>query len=157
MANATVITITDSIVKMSVGDTEPPDWDAATGVETFSCQVATAAINATPNLADVPATFCQPATQVPAASSYEVAITALQDWTDVAGLSMFLFDNETKLGWVQLSIPTNDVGDAIAVATAQVRFVAGSFGGEAGTPLQFDVVLPVQGRPAIAQATVPTP
>jgi hypothetical protein len=67
---------------------------------------------------------------------------------------MFLFTNDTKEGWVQLSIPTQDTGDLIAVAVAHVRFVAGSFAGEAGTPLLFDVVLPVQEKPAISQATV---
>jgi hypothetical protein len=115
--------------------------------------VTTAQVNATPNLQEVPATFCQAATQVPAATSYELALSGLQDWTVADGLSMFLFDNDTKEGWVQVSMPTQDVGDAIATAECHVRYVAGSFGGPAGSPLTFDVVLPCQEKPTIVAGT----
>jgi hypothetical protein len=154
MAGATILTITDAVCLFALGDTEPADWtDVA--VEAFTCQVTTAQINATPNLNEVPATWCQPATQVPAATSYALDLAGLQDWTVAAGLSMFLLANDAKPGWVQLSMPTQDPGDPIATATVQVRYVAGSFGGAAGAPLTFEASFPVQGKPDVVAGTVP--
>lgn len=149
---ATQITITDALARFALGPTVPPDWTAGT-VEAFSCQVTTAQINATPNLVEVPATWCQGATQTAAASSFELALSGLQDWTVADGLSMFLWENDTREGWVQLSIPTSETGDPIAVAVCHVRFVAGSFGGAAGSPLTFDATFPCQEKPTITPGT----
>lgn len=151
MAAPTVITITDAVLMLgdTLADVTPP---SGTG-EDFSCQVSSGAINATPNLNDVPATFCAPASQAPAATGFELALTWLQDWTAPGGgLSMYAFANDTETKYFSLSL--TDATEPIA--TGQVRIVAGSFGGDAGTPLTTDVTWPIVGKPTItAPASVP--
>jgi len=113
----------------------------------YSCQVSSAAINGTPNLNDVPATFCAPAAQVPAATSWELVLTFLQDWTDPDGLSFFLFDNDTAEADFSVSLV-----DALApVATGTCRLVAGPYGGDAGVPAVGTVNLPCQDKPTITK------
>ena len=150
MSAPTVITITNG--KLTLADTQA---DLVAGGESFECQVTEASINATPNLQTVPATFCEPESQAPAATGYELAITWLQDWTLAAGgLSMYAFENDTKTKWFSLTLEgAND-----PVATGQVRLVAGSFGGPAGTPLTATATWPLAGKPNITPGTaVPAP
>lgn len=148
---AVVLTITDADCLFALGATEPPDW--TTGGEDFRCQVTKAQLVAAPELADVPATFCQAATQVPGVTGYTLELSGLQDWTEADGLSMFLFTNDAAEGWVKVTLPTKASGAKTASVIAHVRFVAGAFGGEAGTPLTFDATFPVQGKPDVTQAT----
>src|SRR5262245_1287439 len=97
MADPTVIIITDATLKL--GDSETEVGTGGTGVG-FECQTTSAAINATPNLQTVPATFCSPASQAPAATGFELAVTWLQDWTAPGGgLSKYAFDNDTLTKW----------------------------------------------------------
>jgi hypothetical protein len=143
MSAPTVIVITDGT--LTLADTEV---DLATGVG-FECQVTEAAINATPNLQTVPATFCEPESQSPAATGYELAITWLQDWTAPGGgLSNYAFINDTETKWFSLTLE----GAVAPIATGQVRLVAGSFGGAAGTPLTSTATWPLASKPTI---TVP--
>ena len=148
---ATVLTITDADVLFHAGETAPTDWLTA---DNFQCQVVTARVNATANLAEVAATFCQGATQTPGLSSFEVELSGLQDWTVADGLSMFLFDNDGLPGWMKITLPNKEPGSAQASIVCKVGFVAGSFGGEAGTALTFEAgPFPVQGKPAVTQGT----
>jgi hypothetical protein len=149
MANPVVITITDAILRL--GATE------ATAVN-YECQVTEASINASPNLQDVPATFCAPSSQAPAATSYELAVTWLQDWTaDDGGLSNWAFLNDAKEMYFELSmLPAVGGPPAVApppLASGQVRIVAGSFGGAAGTPLTANATWPIIGKPTIEVPT----
>jgi len=144
---ATIMTITKATVKFALGATEPVDWSTE---EDFSCQVQTASVDATDNVQDVDATWCQGPTQTVAEPSFTVNLTGLQDWTQANGLSMFLFTNRTLEGWVQLIMPNTDVAPT-AVAVCHVRFTPGSFGGAAGTPLTFTAALPCQGTPDFTQ------
>jgi hypothetical protein len=140
MSDPVVIVVTDGVLKLA---------DDAAGLatgESFECQVSSAAINAAPNLQSVPATFCAPASQVPAATSFELAITWLQDWTSAGGgLSMYAFDNDTLTKAFSLSL----TADTEPVATGLVRIVAGSYGGDAGTPLTTSVTWPLVNKPTI--------
>jgi hypothetical protein len=141
--SSTVIVVTNASLKLA--DTEA---GLTAGVD-YQCQVTEAAINASPNLQTVPATFCGPETQVPAATAYELAVTWLQDWTAPGGgLSKYAFDNDTLEKWFSLTL--NDQTEPIA--TGRIRLVAGSFGGPAGTPLTADATWPIQGKPTITTA-----
>lgn len=145
MSAPTVITITDGVLILA-----DDEAGLATGLG-FECQVTEAAINATPNLQTVAATWCAPESQSPAATGYELAITWLQDWTAAGGgLSMYAFENDTQTKWFSMQL---DADIATTVATGEVRLVAGSYGGAAGTPLTATATWPLAAKPTI---TVPT-
>jgi len=144
MAAPTVIVITDGSLKLA------DDEAGLVSGEEFECQVTEASINAVPNLETVPATFCSPEAQAPAATGYTLAVTWLQDWTDPGGgLSGYAYTNDTELKWFELKLDKDDV---TPVATGQVRLVAGSFGGAAGIPLPASAEWPCQGKPDITMA-----
>jgi hypothetical protein len=146
MADPTVIIITNAILKL--GDTLADVGDTGTGVA-YECQTTSAAINATPNLQTVPATFCAPASQAPAATGFELAITWLQDWTvPGGGLSKYAFDHDTESKYFSLSLDS----DSEPLATGQVRVVAGSYGGDAGVPLTATSTWPCVNKPTIEVA-----
>jgi len=147
MAEPTVIIITNAMLLL--GDTAA-DVDPTTPLgEAFECATTSAAINATPNLQTVPATFCAPASQAPAATGFELAISWLQDWTAPGGgLSMYAYENDTLLKYFALTLdPTQP-----PLATGTVRIVAGAYGGDAGVPLVTTATWPLPTKPTI---TVP--
>jgi hypothetical protein len=145
MSAPTVITITDGL--LTLADDEA---GLATGTG-YECQVTEASINATPNLQTVPATFCSPESQSPAATGFELAVTWLQDWTAPGGgLSNFAFLHDTELQWFSLSL---DADNSSVVCVGQLRLVAGAYGGAAGTPLTATATWPLAGKPDI---TVPS-
>jgi hypothetical protein len=148
MPAPTVITVTDGVLTLAVDEAS-----LATGIG-YECQVTEASINATPNLQTVPATFCAPESQTPAATGFELAVSWLQDWTAPGGgLSKFAFDHDTELFWFSLSL---DADDAATLATGQVRLVAGAYGGAAGTPLVTTATWPLAAKPDItAPAAAP--
>lgn len=141
MSAPTVITITDGVLLLA--DTEA---GLATGIG-YECQVTEASINATPNLQTVPATFCAPESQVPAATGFELAVTWLQDWSAPGGgLSNFAFIHDTEEKWFSLAL---DADLDTVLATGQVRLVAGAYGGAAGTPLTATATWPLATKPTI--------
>ena len=144
MPAPTVIVITDGSLLLA-------DDEAGLALgEAFECQVTEASINAVPNLETVPATFCAPESQSPAATGYTLAITWLQDWTAPGGgLSGYAFTNDTEEKWFELKLDKDDVEP---VATGQVRIVAGAFGGAAGIPLPASAEWPLAGKPDITMA-----
>lgn len=120
----------------------------------FTCQVSQAALTPTANTVDVPATFCAPASQAAAASSWALDLVLLQDWGDVASASMFLFDNDAQV--VDFKVDGIGISGSPMQATGQCTVVAGAFGGEAGIPLEATVSLPILGKPVIAAGTLVT-
>jgi hypothetical protein len=145
VSDPVVIIVTNGILKLA-----DDEASLATGTA-FECQTTSAAINAAPNLQTVPATFCAPASQAPAATGFELAISWLQDWTAPGGgLSKYAFDNDTLTKAFSLQLTE----DAEPVATGQVRVVAGAYGGDAGTPLVSSTTWPLVNRPTI---TAPAP
>jgi len=115
----------------------------------YSCQVTRAEITATSNTTTttVPATFCQPASEasVPVASTFQLNLDALQDWTVLNGLSAFLFKNDAREVAFALYLQGADEPSATGVIIAQ----AGGFGGTPGEPLVASVTLNIQGYPDI--------
>lgn len=149
MSAPTVITITNGLVKFA------DDEAGLTTGEAFECQVTEASINATPNLQTVPATWCAPESQTPAATGFELAVTWLQDWTAPGGgLSMYAFENDTNTKWFSMQL---DKDDDTTVATGQVRVVAGAYGGAAGTPLTATATWPLAAKPSIVVPSPSTP
>jgi len=138
--SATVIVVTDATVQFG---------DVATGVD-YACQVTKAELVATPNLQTVPATGCQPETQVPAATGYTLDLEWLQDWGATDSLSQYLYDNETTEADFSVVLVNGDA--LVPVASGTVRLVPGSYGGQFGTPLLATASLPVQGKPVIGPA-----
>lgn len=113
----------------------------------WDCQTVGAVLTANANLQTVPATFCSPESQTPAATGYQLDLTILQDWTDPDGICWFAFDHDTEeVSW-ELSLDTGEGTPADAFMHGTARVVALGFGGEAGTPLQSTVTWPVIGKP----------
>lgn len=147
-----VMMITDSVVKMAVGATEPVDWAT---VDAFSCQVTEASINAQAMTVTVPDTYCEGETDENKLSKWSVTLAGLQDWNaDTDSVSMFLFDNDAAAGWLQIVIPRQGSGEDIATATVPVTFAAGTFSGPAGQPLVFSTTLACKAKPTIVKSTV---
>jgi len=115
----------------------------------FGCQITSGALNASPNVTqiDVPASWCEPATSTPSVgvTSYTLDVTFLQDPDVVAGISRFLFENDTRLAYFMMGLDGGDPPRAIGTC----RVVAGSFGGEGRVTLTATVSLPVDGKPSI--------
>jgi len=123
------------------------DYD--TGAATWSCQVTSGALTATPNVTttEVPATFCEAAQSIPqpAQTSFSVDVSALQDVNVMAGLNRFLFENDTDECYFYLGLDDGNPPRVIG----RCRAVAGAIGGAARTSLTFDVSLPVSRKPDI--------
>lgn len=140
MAAPTVLVITNAKLALAADEASLPT------APDYSCQVVMASINATPNLQDVPATFCAPAGQTAGQTGYVLAVTWLQDWTAPGGgLSGYAYTNDAEQ--VFFSLTLNE--DVEPVATGSLILTAGSYGGEAGVPLQSEAEWPIQGKPQI--------
>ena len=115
----------------------------------FTCQITSGALNASPNVSDetVPATWCDPERTIPKVgeTSYEVAVSFLQDPDVVDGLSRTLFEHDAQEAWLFIGLD----GDNPPKAVATVRLVAGTFGGEARMALTADVTFPATGKPLV--------
>jgi hypothetical protein len=131
-----------------------PGYDSAdsadiTDYNDFSCQITSGALNATPNVGttDIPASWCEPASSTPlvGVTTYNLDVTFLQDPHIVAGISRFLFENDTRLAWFMIGLDNGNPPRCIG----QCRVVAGSFGGEARVALTATISLPVEGKPSI--------
>src|SRR5262245_57287849 len=103
MAAPTVIVVTNGSRKLA---------DDAAGLATgdaYECQVTSAAITSSPNLQTVPATFCAPETQTPAATGYTLDVSWLQDWTAPGGgLSFYAYEHDTEEKWFELKLDKDD-------------------------------------------------
>lgn len=119
----------------------------------FSCQVNSAALTPSPNNVDVPATFCVGASQTAAPSSFALDLTYLQDWGETASVSQYLYDNDASQGVAFHVEGINTATGTPVACDGTCTIVAGQYGGEAGTPLQATVSLPVDGKPTIEPAT----
>ena len=131
-----IITITDAIVSLG---TVPLD---------FSCQVNSAAVVPTANNLDVPATFCEGASQTAAPSSFALDLVVLQAWGLLDSVCQYLFDHDGES-----DVAFHLEGIAVAGSTVEVdgfcSIVAAQLGGEAATPLTSEASLPILGKPTI--------
>jgi hypothetical protein len=147
-----------------VGDSDPKEWQAPGGktVDTvtvadyttggggdFSCAVTSGALNASPNTSDLttPATFCEPesTTTSVGVTSYELAVSFLQDPDLVNGLNRFLFEHDTELAYFLLGLD----GTNPPKVAGRVRLIAGTIGGDARVDLTADLTLPVEQKPDV--------
>lgn len=116
---------------------------------TFQCQVTSGAITASPDTTtvDVPATWCAPGKTVPqpGQTSFSLEASILQDPNVAAGISRYLFENDTKEAYFYLGLDGGDPPKAIG----RVRVIAGSFGGAARANLTADVTMPCSRKPDI--------
>lgn len=121
-----------------------------TGTTSWSCQVTSAALEASANANDVtvPATFCQASSTVPqpGQTSYSLDGEFLQDVNVSTGLSRFLFENDTEEAYFYLGLD----GEVPPFAIGRVRLLAGSFGGPARENLTATLALPLSRKPDIA-------
>lgn len=117
--------------------------------EGWVCQVTSAALtsSASTTTTAVPATFCGAARDVPTPgeTSYTLDVSFLQDPQVRAGLSAFLYINDTNEAYFYLGLD----GDNPPKAAGRLRLAAGNFGGGARTNLTADVSLGCTRRPDI--------
>ena len=146
-----------------VGDGDSSDWLAPTGKEVdevvaadyttgggdFSCNVTSGALTPTQSTTSItiPATFCSAEETIPApgVTAYSLDVTGLQDVDVVNGISMFLFENDTKHAYFMLGLDGDDPPRAIG----RVSVAAGAIGGDARSNLVFTVGLPCDTKPQI--------
>jgi hypothetical protein len=123
------------------------DYD--TNSQSWSCQTTAGSLNATADTttSDVPATFCEPGETIPtpAKSTYELAVTFLQDPNVSTGLNKFLFENDTSEAYFMLGLNNDNPPKAIG----RVRLSSATIGGEARTTLTADITLPLSRKPDI--------
>lgn len=148
-----VFKIENGLFGLTMTEPTPAITDPCTAVSTgftaFTCQVTDGAINASPNVTTetVPATWCDPEETVQnvGATSFTLDLTFLQDPDLVAGLSRFLFENDTAEAWFYLGLDGTDPPKAVG----KCRVVAGTIGGPGRTTLTATVSLPITGKPMI--------
>ena len=107
------------------------------------CQITSAAVNALPNLVTRGASFCAPESQTAAASGWELAVSAFQDWEDPDGICWFCFEHDTEEIYWELALSDDDD----AIMHGQATLTALSFGGDAGTPLVASATWPCVTKP----------
>lgn len=118
---------------------------------TYECVTTAAGFVASANLVDVPATGCAPKSQTAAASSWALDIAWLQDWNSPGGgLSGFMFTNDAKKMWVEVT-PTSPV---LPAAVAEVTIISGPVYGEFGTILTATASLAASAKPTITLPVV---
>jgi hypothetical protein len=117
--------------------------------EGWMCQVTSAALTSSPSTTTttIPATFCGPARDIPTPgeTGYTVDVSFLQDPQIRAGLSSFLYINDTAEAYFLLGLD----GDNPPKAAGRVRLAAGNFGGTARDNLTADVSLGCTRRPDV--------
>lgn len=167
MPNATIFTIEDGQFGLDLVDTAAvgylDSWQAPTGKTvdavtladydassaSFQCQVTSGALSAAPDTTtiDIPATWCNPAKSIPqpAETAYSLDLSFLQDPNIMAGLSRYLFENDTQEAYFYLGFNNSSPPRAIG----RLRLVAGTIGGAARSTLAADVSLALSRKPDV--------
>jgi hypothetical protein len=121
-------------LKMQLGDSQ------------FECQLNRAEVTDEPTTSEVQ-TFCGTSTFPTAA--YKLNLDGFQDWTDVDGLCEIIHDayKTDPIAAIDFEVALGE--PAAAWRSGQCRPTSDvSFGGTAGDPLAFSLVLDVEGTPA---------
>jgi hypothetical protein len=114
----------------------------------YGCQVTEARITAKANTKTIAATYCSPASDVNAPSSFTLELNGLQDWgrqDSSPSFSEYLFVNDATIVGFAFYL----AGTAAPSASGMVSIAAGDFGGVAGDPLVLKGSLPILGYPNI--------
>lgn len=148
------LTTTDPNV--AIDTATPDDYIVAGETDSFTCQVTASALNATPNSTteDIPATMCEAGETrtIVQATSYELGLTFLQDPNLAAGLSKYLFEHDTEVGYYYFGMGGAD-GSEAPKSIGALRIQSGTIGGEMRTTLTSDLTLPVTGKPDVMFGT----
>ena len=123
------------------------DYTGAGGIA-FECQTTKSALTPSSNTNNdtTPATMCSPeiTTTIVGVTSYTLDATILQDPHISAGISAYLFEQDTKEAYFYLGL---DGGGIPPAAIGRVTISAGAIGGDARTTLTADVSLPLTQKP----------
>ena len=138
-------------------DTATPDDYQTTGTtDSFTCQVTSSALTATPNSTTetIPATMCEAGEQrtIVEATSYELDLTFLQDANVANGLNRFTFEHDTEVAYFYFGMGGDD-GDEAPKAIGALRLQSGTIGGAMRTTLTSDLKLSVMGKPDVMFGT----
>jgi hypothetical protein len=122
----------------------------------FNCNVKAATVEASPGDTVTYQTLCPDGTySQPGATTYDLHLVGVQDW-DAPGLARFLDDNEGVA--CAFVVQAHGAGVAPSVdkpaKTGTCILVAPSYGGEVDNWAEFDVTLPIMGKPTTATAPV---
>jgi hypothetical protein len=117
----------------------------------FEEQISNFRVQASQNLADIPATYAAPAAQSAAASSWAITFEYLQDWGKTDGLSKFLYDNDGVLMWFQHN-PAGTTAGTPDTFTGQCYVVAGAHGGAADENWVDSLTMPCPSKPVRSNA-----
>jgi hypothetical protein len=142
-----VLTVKDARVKFGPKPAGATPIDPAL-LDDYSCAVTEARIAASANTVDVAATFCSPASQTAAASSFTLEMNGLQDWgrdDTLDSFSEYLFINDATQVAFALFLNAEEDPRAQGIVTV----IAGDFGGVAGEPLTMTGSFPILGYPEI--------
>lgn len=123
------------------------DYD--TGAATWTCQVTSAALTASPDTTtkDVPATFCAAGRTVPAPkqTSYTLEASFLQDANVSTGLNRFLFEHDTEEAYVYVGYDDGNPPRLIG----RCKIASATIGGAARETLTADITLPMSRKPDV--------
>lgn len=115
------------------------------GADQFECQLNTAEVTDEPTTEEFQS-FC--GTETFATPAYKLHLAGAQDWTDVDGIcnvihTAYITEPVAEIDYeVALGDPASEWRSGQCKPTADVPF-----GGQAGSPLQFDLTLDCTGRP----------
>lgn len=114
----------------------------------LTCQITSFLIKPKPNLVKAPATFAEPAVDVPAATSWEVVVDLLQDWGATVSVSKYFFDNDGSVVWFRID-PAGATEDSFE---GKCYALASAFGGKADENWVDSLTLPCPVKPTRVDA-----
>jgi len=134
----------------------------AAASKTFSCWAKTAMIDAAAgDTIEYPTLSAGCVYRSAGATTYELHLVGVQDWdpASASGLAAFLDTNDgaTATFWLNAHGPAGTAASVSAPAKAgTVTLVAPSYGGSVGEYAEFDVALPISGKPTtVTTGTAP--
>ena len=124
------------------------DYAGAGGIA-FECQTTSSALTPSANTNDdtTPGTMCNPeiTTTIVGVSSYTLDATIIQDPHISAGISAYLFENDTLDAYFYMRLGSTAAAPPAAIG--KVTLAAGAIGGDARVTLTADVSLSVVQKP----------
>lgn len=166
MSKPNLMKITNGIFALALVDTSAVDydesWQAPAGANVdevdaadypgsagFACQITSGTVTTSPNVTttNVEPTWCEPGSSESevAESSFGFDVAFFQDPHIVAGLSRFLFENDTREAYAFIGMAGLNPPRAIG----RVKLVAGAIAGAGRTNLAATVSLPFSRKPTI--------
>jgi hypothetical protein len=127
-------------LKLQLGDGPTADQ--------FECQLSRAEVTDEPTTSEV-RTFC--GTETFPTAAYKLNLDGFQDWTDVDGICDIIHAAYTAdpIAGIDFEVSLGEAPGTIAYRSGECKPTRDvSFGGAAGDPLSFSLVLDVVGTPA---------